>query len=80
MRAARGELAFDVGVEGRRLDRLDGSGGPEYEIAIGLGWRLNDPSNRNLAFETRIEASRRETANDNGEPDHGVGLRLTARW
>ena len=80
MRAARGELAFDVGVEGRRLDRLDGSEGPEYEIAIGLGWRLDDPSNRNLAFETRIEARRRESANDNEEPDHGVGLRLTAWW
>ena len=80
MRAARGELAFDVGVEGRRLDRLDGSEGPEHEIAIGLGWRLDDPSNRNLAFEIRIEARRRETANDNEEPDHGVGLRLTARW
>ena len=80
MRAARGELAFDVGVEGRRLDRLDGSEGPEHEIVIGLGWRLDDPSNRNLAFETRIEARRRETANDNEGPDHGVGLRLTARW
>ena len=80
MRAARGELAFDVGVEGRRLDRLDGSEGPEYEIAIDLGWRLDDPSNRNLAFETRIEARRRESANDNEEPDHSVGLRLTAWW
>ena len=79
-RSAPGEAAFEIGVEARRLDRLDGGAGPEHEIGIGLGWRLQDPGGGNLAFEARIEARRREPANDGQEADQGVGLRLRARW
>ena len=56
--------------------------------AYSLGWRLNlapgsGPGGTGLtALELGFEASRREAtgANDNTPPQHGVGLRLTARW
>ena len=45
-----------------------------------LGWRFNLAEGGPTALELRLEASRRESANDDTEPEHGVGLRLTARW
>ena len=48
--------------------------------AYRLGWRLNLARGRPAALELRLEASRRESAGDNVEPEHGAGLRLTARW
>ena len=42
-----------------------------------LGWRFRPSGGTGL--DLGLEASRRETANDNG-PEHGIGLRLTARW
>ena len=42
-----------------------------------LGWRFRPSGGTSL--DLGLEASRRETANDNG-PEHGIGLRLTARW
>ena len=44
-----------------------------------LGWRLNLARGGPTALELKLGATRREAANDN-EPEHGVGLRLTARW
>ena len=47
-----------------------------------LGWRLvrggsgSDGGSLELSFEAR----RRESANDNADPEHAVGLRLTARF
>ena len=32
------------------------------------------------SLEFSLEARRRESANDDAEPEHGVGLRLTARY
>ena len=79
-RAAPGEIAFELGAEARRLDRLDGGDGPDHEIGVGLGWRLESAGAGALGFETRIEARRREPTNDNGDPDRSVGLRATAHW
>ena len=45
-----------------------------------LGWRLNLAESGPTALELRLEANRREAANDNAAPEHGVGLALTARW
>ena len=75
-RAAPGEIAFELGAEARRLDRLDGGDSPDREIWVGIGWRLDGAGT--FGFETGIEALRREPANDN--PDHGLALRVTARW
>lgn len=45
-----------------------------------LGWRLTPERQGTPTFEFRIEALRRESANDNGAPEHGVELRLSVRW
>ena len=66
------------------------------EIALGLsqagrdyslGWRMVNAGAGTGSLELSLEATRRESANDPGSgsgagapPEHGVGLRLTARW
>ena len=46
-----------------------------------LGWRLVRRSSGGDvgSLELAAEATRRESANDN-DAEHGIGLRLTARW
>ena len=43
-----------------------------------LGWKLGLARAGSTALDLRLEATRREAANDN--PQHGIGFRLTARW
>jgi len=43
-----------------------------------LGWRLAPADGGD--FEFRLDAARREAANDDAPPEHGIGLRATARW
>ena len=46
-----------------------------------LGWRLKrDMRGDTGSLELSLEATRRESANDNTRPEHGIGLRMTARW
>ena len=45
-----------------------------------LGWRLTSAMRGDPGFEIGLDATRREAANDNAPPEHGIGLRLTARW
>ena len=45
-----------------------------------LGWRLGLAQGGPTSLELGIEATRRESANDDREPEHGVGFRITARW
>ncbi len=47
-----------------------------------LGWRLNLVQGGAAALECVLNGTRREAtgANDHADPEHGVGLRLTARW
>ena len=47
-----------------------------------LGWRLvrGGSGNDGGALELSFEARRRESVNDNADPEHAVGFRLTARW
>ena len=45
-----------------------------------LGWRLTRAARFGGALELALEARRQESANDNAQPEHEVGLRLTARW
>ena len=47
---------------------------------MSLGWRLNMVRSRGNSLELRLEATRRESANDNAEAENGVGFRVTARW
>ena len=44
-----------------------------------LGWRLNRVQGP-AALELRLEATRREETNDNEDPVHGIGFRLTGRF
>ena len=45
-----------------------------------LGWRLTSARRDRSSFELKLEATRREHDDGIGAPEHGVGLRLTARW
>ena len=49
----------------------------------GLGWRLNLATHGTSALEFALEATRREAAGPGpagAEPEHAIGLRITARW
>ena len=45
-----------------------------------LGWRMGLARSGRVSFEHGLAATRREAANDDGAPKHGIGLRGTARW
>ena len=45
-----------------------------------LGWRLTSALAGDPGFEIGLDATRRESANDNAPPEHGIGVRMTARW
>ena len=45
-----------------------------------LGWRLTPEGQLGGAFDLSVEAKRQESANDNAEPVHEVGFRLTTRF
>ena len=48
---------------------------------VRLGWRLS-PARQGDAgdFELSLDVARREAANDDGPPEHRIGVGLTARW
>ena len=59
------------------------------EIALGLsqagrdyslGWRLVNAGAGTGSIELALKATRRENANDDVPPEHGVGFKFTARW
>ena len=52
------------------------NGGRDYS----LGWRLGLEQSGPNALELRLEATRRESANDDIDPEHGIGFKVTARW
>ena len=47
---------------------------------LSLGWRMVLAQRGVDALEFGVEANRREHDNDNAEPTHAVGVRLSARW
>ena len=53
---------------------LSDGGGRDYR----LGWRLTPAASGDTGFEVSLDATRRETANDDAE--HGVMLRGLMRW
>ncbi len=88
-----GLAANDNGAGQRRLEARFGYGfgmfGGRFtgtpEIGLGfsdagrdysLGWRLT----RAGSLELSIDATRRDSANDNAPPEHGIGATLTARF
>ena len=76
-------LGYGFGAFGDRftLTPQIGFGMSQGHREQSLGWRLRREMRGNTgALEFALEARRRESANDNAEPEHGVGLRVTARW
>ena len=45
-----------------------------------LGWKLAPAGGRALDFEVSLDATRREPANEDAAPEHGVMLRGSVRW
>ena len=45
-----------------------------------LGWRLTRAGSGAGSLEFLLEARRRESANDDVPPEHGIGFTATARW
>ena len=83
---ARGRLDAELGYG---LPAFDGrfTGTPHAGFTLGesarefkLGWRLAPATRTGLDFDLGLEATRREAANDDGEAEHGIGLKLNARF
>ena len=45
-----------------------------------IGWRLTPAVQGASGFEVNLDATRRESANDDAPPVHGAMLRGTMRW
>ena len=71
-------LAFELGLEGTRREWSDADVGAEHGIVIGAGWWLAGPGT--TSFDLRIEAARRDVANDDSPPENTIGLNLGVRW
>ena len=57
-----------------------GVGLSEASRDYSLGWRLTRTGSGPGSLELSVEARRRESANDDVPPEHGIGFRLTARF
>ena len=69
------EFGFDVG--GRHIENVDDGTG--HEFGLGFGWRLEEGRPGGMSFDFRVEGMRRDL--DAGTvPEHGLGLKLEARW
>ena len=80
-RRLEGRIGYGLPVFGDRF-----TGTPEIGFGLSdsgrdnsLGWRLTREGRDAGSFEFALEATRRESANDN-TPEHGIGFQLTARW
>ena len=83
---ARGRLDAELGYG---LPAFGGlfTGTPHAGFTLGatarelrLGWRLAPATRTGLDFDLGLEATRREAANDDGEPEHAIELKLNAQF
>ena len=76
------KLGYGFPVFGERFmaTREFGLGLSNGQREYSLGWRLDLAGSGANALELRLEGTRREAADDDADPEHGIGLRLTARW
>ncbi len=57
------------------------TGTPEIGLGLseaGRDWRLTCAGSGAVSLEFSVEARRRESANDDVSPEHGIGLRATS--
>ena len=78
------KLGYGFGAFGDRFTSTPkvGFGMSEGHRDYSLAWRLARDRRRGDigSLEFSLDVRRRESANDDAEPEHTVGLRLTARW
>ena len=80
----RREVKFGYGFgmfEGRFTATPEiGLGLSEAGRDYSLGWRLTHTGSGAGSLDLSVEARRRESANDDDPPEHGIGFAATARW
>ena len=81
-RRLRGELGYGLSLFGGRF-----TGTPNLGIGVSdtardwrLGWRLTSAVRGDPGFAVSLDATRRETANDNGAAEHGAMLTGSLHW
>ena len=62
------------------LAQLGYCGGYDAVRRYAMGWWLTPAVPGGPGFEVSLDATRSESASGDGQPGHGVGLRMTARW
>ncbi len=80
-----GELGYGLGLFGDRFTGTPNVGFGFSDTARDwrIGWRLTSAVRGDPGFEVNLDATRRESANDNGPAsgaEHGVMLRGAIRW
>ena len=80
--AGRNCPGYGIGVSGGRFTMTPevGIGLSEAGRDYSLGWRLTRTGSGPGSLELSLEARRRESANDNTPPRHGIGFTATVRW
>ena len=82
-RGLRAEAGYGMSLFG---DRFTGTPNVGFGMSNGgardyrVGWRLTSAVRGDPGFEVNLDAVRREAANDDGPPEHGVMLRSLIRW
>ena len=77
-----GKLGYGLGMFGDRFTGTPnlGFGLSDEARDYRLGWRLTPAVQGDTGFEVSLDATRRESANEDVPPEHGVMLRSTMRW
>ena len=82
-RGLRAEAGYGMSLLG---DHFTGTPNVGFGMSDGgardyrIGWRLTSAVRGDPGFEVSLDATRREAANDDGPPEHGVMLRSLIRW
>ena len=78
----QGELGYGLAVFGDRFTGTPNLGFGLSDTArdYRIGWRLTPAVQGHSAFEVNLDATRRESVNDDAPPEHGAMLRGTMRW
>ena len=82
-RRLEAKLGYGVPVFGGRFTGTPeiGFGFSDTDRELKLGWRLSHAQRKgNVSMDLELEATRRESANDDREPEQAVGLRFNMRW
>ena len=81
-RGLQGELGYGLSVFGDRFTGTPhlGFGLSDSAREYRIGWRLTSAVRGDPRFQVDLDALRREAANGNAPPEHGVMLRGMVRW